>query len=347
MGKSLNQPVVAHVAAVNRPILAADVGGTHARIALVSPHGDTRLPVQMLCHRRYVGAEWPSLAAILDDFLAANASMAPLGIERCAIAIAGYVLGDEVANSNLPWRVSLTDIGRVPGIDRLDVVNDFEAVAFASQFIARDDATTILPGLPGETPGPVVVMGPGTGLGSAVLMPGSPHARVLPTEAGQIALAPGDDREVAILRVLSRTRPYVSVESVLSGPGLLATYRAIAELDGRDATLATPDAVSAAGVAGTDLSAHAALDVFCAVLGGFVGDLAMLYGAHGGVFLAGGILPQIRAFLLTSRFRERFFNKGVMRPFLERVPVRLVEHGQLGVVGAATMHADARVGSAH
>jgi glucokinase len=347
MGQLVIQPVVAQIAPAQRPILAADVGGTHARIALVFRHGDPRAPVQVLSHRRYVGAEWPSLAAILHDFLTSEARMAPLGIERCAIAIAGYVLGDRVANSNLPWPVSLTEIRAVPGIDALAVVNDFEAVAFASQFVNRDEATTILPGIPGDVPGPVLVMGPGTGLGCAVLLPSMPHAQVLPTEAGQIALAPTDEREIGILRILSRTRPYVSVESILSGPGLLATYRALAELMGCEATLTTPDAVSAAGVAHTDPAAHAALDVFCAVLGGFVGDLVMLYGAHGGVFLAGGILPQIRAFLLTSRFRERYFNKGVMRPFLERIPVRLVEHGQLGVVGAATMHASARVGSTH
>jgi glucokinase len=346
MGKFVNQPV-AHVAQAQRPILAADVGGTHARVALVIRQGDPRTPVRLLSHRRYVGAEWPSLAAILDDFLVTQADMAPLGIERCAIAIAGYVLGDHVANSNLPWRVSLPEIRAVSGIDALEVVNDFEAVAYASQFVDRADATTILPGIPGGTDGPVLVMGPGTGLGSAVLLPGTPHAQVLSIEAGQIALAPADEREIGILRILSRTRPYVSVESILSGPGLLDTYRAVAELMGRDATLSTPDVVSAAGVDGSDPAARAALDVFCGVLGGFVGDLAMLYSARGGAFLAGGILPQIRDFLLASRFRERYFNKGVMRPFLEQVPVWLIDHGQLGVVGAATLHAGARVAATH
>jgi glucokinase len=343
MGTVSNQTVVTDIAPARRPVLAADVGGTHARIALVHPQGPGQAAVTLVCHRRYVGAEWPSLAAILSDFLTTNAHLAPQGIERCAIAIAGYVLDDQVANSNLPWPVRLGDIRAVAG-DSLAVVNDFEAVAFASQFVDRAEATVLLPGMPGDAHGPVVVMGPGTGLGSAVLLPSDGQARVLSTEAGQIAFAPGDEREAAILRILARTRPYVSVESLLSGPGLLATYRALAELDGSQALLATPGEVSAAGIAGTDPTARAALDVFCAVLGGFVGDLAMLYGAQGGVFLAGGILPQISDFVLGSRFRARYFNKGVMRPFLERVPVWLVEHGHLGVLGAATMHAGARVG---
>ncbi|UPG87704.1 glucokinase [Luteibacter aegosomatis] len=342
MGKFVNQSVVASSTQAARPILAADVGGTHARIALVANDSDGN--VRVLCHHRYVGAEWPSLAAILDHFLAAQSHVAPWGIERCAIAIAGFVLGDNVTNGNLPWRVSLSDIRSVLHTDALDVVNDFEAVAYASQFVDRAEATTILPGAVGDHRAPVVVMGPGTGLGSAVLLPGSPHAQVLSTEAGQIALAPGDELEVEILRILSRTRPYVSCEAILSGPGLLNTYRAVAELKGSEATWTTPGAVSAAGIAGTDPVARIALDVFCAVLGGFAGDLAMLYGARGGLFLAGGILPQMREFILSSRFAERFFNKGVMRPFLEQVPVWLVDHGHLGVVGAATLHARARVG---
>lgn len=347
MGQWVNQPVVAQLAPVPRPVLAADVGGTHARVALVLHQPESREPVRVLAEARYAGADWPSLAAILQHFLDTHAHIAPLGIERCAIAIAGYVLGDEVANSNLPWPVSLSGLRAATSAQALAVINDFEAVAYAAQFIDREQCTTLLPGASDPVRGPIVVMGPGTGLGSAVLLPGAMGAQVLPTEAGQIALAPADEREMAILRILARTRPYVSVESIVSGPGLLATYRAVAELQGCDAIHQTPDAVSATGIAGSDPAAREALDIFCAVLGGFTADLAMLYGAHGGVFLAGGILPQLRDFLLASRFRERFFHKGVMRPFLERVPVRLVEHGQLGVVGAATMHPGARVGSAH
>lgn len=338
MGHWINQPAVSRVVPVARPVLAADVGGTTARVALVIGQPDARQPVHILAEGRYAGADWPSLDAILRDFLTAHAPLAPHGIERCAIAIAGYVSGDAVAHSNLPWPVGLSSLRASTGTERLDVINDFEAVAFASQFVDRDACTTVLPGTGHPSCGPVVVMGPGTGLGSAVLLPDAAGARVLATEAGQIALAPGNEREIAILRILARTRPYVPVEAIVSGPGLLATYRAIAEIDGRDAVHATPDAVSAAGMRGGDACAHEALDVFCAVLGGFTADLAMLYGAHGGVFLAGGILPQLSDFLLASRFRERFFNRGVMRPFLERVPVWLVEHGQLGVVGAATMH---------
>ncbi len=335
MAQAVNHSDAQTVPATEPAFLAADVGGTHARIGLVSPHPDGRRPVTMLEYRRYACAEWPSLTAVLQDFV----SQVGVGhVSRCAVASAGYVLDDAIVNDNLPWRVSIRDIRDSLGIERLAVINDFEAVAYATQFLAQADTTPIIETRALPVDGPVLVMGPGTGLGSAVLLPGQPHATVLATEAGQIALAPGNEREIEILRLFSRDRSYVSFEHALSGPGLLNLYRAICTLRHVPATLARPADVTAAALAGGDEAAVEALDVFCGLLGSFVGDLVLLYGARGGVFLAGGILPQIRELLLQSRFAERFFNKGVMRPYLEQIPVRLMEHGQLGVIGAAGLY---------
>ena len=128
---------------------------------------------------------------------------------------------------------------------------------------------------------------------------------------------------------------YVSFEDVLSGPGLLKLYRVLCELRMSPARLLTPAEVTGAALAGNDGAAVETLEIFCGLLGSFVGDLVLLYGARGGVYLAGGILPQIQSLLLTSTFAERYFNKGVMRAYLQQIPVRLIEHGQLGVIGAA------------
>jgi glucokinase len=189
----------------------------------------------------------------------------------------------------------------------------------------------------------VLVMGPGTGLGSAVLLPGEPRAQVLPTEAGLVALAPGNEREIEILRVLGRERPYVSYQDALSGPGLVNLYGAVCELRASHATLDTPAQITGAALAGTDAAALESLNIFCVLLGSYVGDLVLLYRATD-VYLAGGILPQIQFFLQASTFAERYFNKGVMRAYLQQVPVRLIEHGQLGVIGAAGWFLDTRHG---
>ena len=149
-------------------------------------------------------------------------------------------------------------------------------------------------------------------------------------------------REIELLRVLGRGQSHVSFEDVLSGPGLLRVYRALCELNGSDVLQLTPAEVTAAALGGHDTAAVEALETFCAVLGSFAGDLALLYGACGGVHLAGGILPQIHDFLRRSAFAERFRNKGVMRAYLEKIPVDLIEHGQLGVIGAASWFLDGR-----
>ncbi|HET6586184.1 MAG TPA: glucokinase, partial [Oleiagrimonas sp.] len=146
--------------------------------------------------------------------------------------------------------------------------------------------------------------------------------------------------EMDILRVLASTNEHVSCEHALSGPGLTNLYRALCTLEGATPAQDSPEAITHAANAGDDPLARKALEVFCAMLGSFAGDLAMLYGASGGVWLAGGILPKIRDFLACSTFVERFLDKGRMRAFLERVPVRLMEHGQLGVIGAAGWYLD-------
>ncbi|WP_295864371.1 glucokinase, partial [uncultured Xanthomonas sp.] len=158
---------------------------------------------------------------------------------------------------------------------------------------------------------------------------------VLATEAGHAALPIGNDLELALAQRLLRDRSYVPMEHFLSGPGLLNLYRALCDLRGATPALAAPSDITAAALAGGDPLAHEALSAFCGLLGSVVGDMALLYGVQGGVYLAGGFLPQIGAFLSASSFVERYLNKGAMRPALEQIPVKLVEHGQLGVIGAA------------
>jgi glucokinase len=313
--------------------IAADVGGTHARVGLVRP--DASLGIEVLRYERYLCAEWPSLTAVLQDFIA---RLDGQPVSHCAVASAGYVVGDAIVNENLPWPVSTQELRTVLHLDGLAVVNDFEAVAYACQFLREHETFPIIETHAPAQSGPVLVMGPGTGLGCAVLLPGHPHPTVLPTEAGQISLAPGTPREAAILAELARHRDYVSYETALSGPGLVNLYRAICVLAGSDCRLSEPADVTAAALDASDPAAVEALDIFCGLLGSFTADLAMLYGARGGVFLAGGILPRIRDRLRAGDFAHRFFNKGVMRAFLEQVPVRLMDHGQLGVIGAAGLY---------
>lgn len=317
-------------------VLAADVGGTHARMAVLD--ASRGMPLRALHYRVYRGADYANLPAIVDAFMAslADARIDASDMAGAVIACAGYVLDDRVVNDNLPWHLSISAVRDRLKLPRVTVINDFEALAHGLAFMDAKAAMPLIEGIdapPGTQP--MVVMGPGTGLGCAVWLPDTRGSRVLTTEAGQIAFAPGTPREVAVRDVLATQHEYVAVEQVLSGPGLVKVYRALALLDGAVATLVSPEEISAAGIAGNDPRARETLDIFAGVLGSFCADLAMLYGALGGVYLAGGFLPQLHEFLLQSTMRQRFHARGVMRPWLERVPVRVIEHGQLGVYGAA------------
>lgn len=325
--------------AATLPFIAADVGGTHARVALVRGERDRSAPVTVLHYRKYPCAEYRSLAAIIAHFLALLGTQR---VDRIAIACAGYLIDDEVVNANLPWTVSLAELRQVLGLDDVALVNDFEAVAHAAHFVESADKT-LLAGPDAQLPGgTMLVIGPGTGLGAAARIATPTGTLVLPTEAGQAALAPSTSLEVDVLRVLLAQQPHVANEHVLSGPGLVNLYHALCRLRGAPPALRAPAQITLAATSGTDALAREALDVFCGLLGSVTGDMVLLYGAQAGVCLAGGILPQIKEFLLTSTFRARFLNKGTLKALLERVPVWLIEHGQLGVIGAARWYLDRR-----
>lgn len=314
------------------PLLAADVGGTHVRVGLV----DACAPDTLQHYRRYACADFAGLAEVLQAYVVAVPAAAT--VRRGVLATAGHAREDgSVLSVNLPWPVVPMHIRTALGFDELALVNDFEALAHAG---AATDAHVLLrlSGPEVAPAGPVLVVGPGTGLGAAVRIPGR-HGlvQVLATEAGQASLTATTDLEMAVLREFLRERRHVPIEHALSGPGLLRLHLALARVRGIAPTQATPDAISAAAGAG-DVLAHDTLELFCALLGGAVGDMALLYGARGGVQLAGGILPQIRDFLARSSFVPRFLDKGPMRESLLRIPLTLVEHGQLGVIGAASWY---------
>ncbi len=314
------------------PFVAADVGGTHARIGLVRL-GRNGLEIEH--YRKYICADYPGLSVILADFIAGLAGQSPAHV---VIGLPGYALDGVVINANLPWQVSLAEIRSALGIAEISLVNDFEAVAHAVPWIDRAETIAVTEGHGAAIDAPVVVIGPGTGLGAAIRIPHRGRNLVLATEAGQAAFAPTSDLEIEILRLLRRKNSHVSIEQVVSGPGLMNLYAALCALCGETPSLHAPAEISEAALLREDSAAAQALHVFCGLLGSVVGDLVLIFGAHGGAFLAGGILPQIRDFLIKSSFTQRFLDKGAMRTVLERVPVRLIEHGQLGVIGAASWH---------
>ena len=317
-----------------QPFLAADVGGTHARVALVrvSRGGDCGLEV--LSYRKFACKEFPSLSELLKAFLARDAR---IPVRHCVLACAGQVMGDEVLHDNLAWPIHLSQLRNALAFDDVAALNDFEAFGYALDN-PRVRAGRLLCGPNVCEPGPILVIGPGTGLGAAVRLPGPSGGSVLTTEAGQMDFAPNTIREREILASLAPHGGYVAYERITSGPGLLTLYTTLCGLHGIAPRLATPEAVTAAALTAADAQATEAVEIFCATLGSFAGSLAMAFMPTGGVYLGGGFLHSMFALLERSAFVERFLHGRSVRSFLSRVPVRVMEHGRHGVLGAANWY---------
>lgn len=313
------------------PFLAMDVGGTHARLAIVQRKSDGT--IRILDQQQYVGGEFESLNDITADFLSAP-GRGP--VDDVAIGCTGVLRDDRVMSNNLPWPVAVSELRRL-GIARVAIVNDFVAVAHAVQCMNPGNSV-LLSGPAVAMPGPALVIGPGTGLGAAYRIPSGNRTIVLPSEAGQIALAPGNPRELAVLGKMMERSAHVSAEQITSGPGLLKLYRTLCELDGVPSRQETPAAVADAARAGETQALEAAL-MFCDVLGSQLGDLVMV-GSATSVYIASGIVQQMRDFMDRSHFRARFTNKGVMRTALDQVPVWLIEHPHKGIIGAAAWYVE-------
>ncbi len=307
--------------------LIADIGGTNARFALVDEHGRTSEPMVVRC------ADHAGPAQAAQAFL--NAQGTDVRPSRAAFAVASPITGDMVDLTNSAWHFSIDQVRRDLGLDHLDVINDFTAVALSVRHLGPEHLLKVGGGA-GAAGSPIAVLGPGTGLGVSALVPDSSGRwTALATEGGHVTLAAANAREDAVLDWLRQRFGHVSAERVLSGPGLVNLYDALAAIHGVPAAYSTPDAISARGLDGSCPLCRESLDLFFAILGTVAGNLALTVGARGGVYVAGGILPRMRDAFAQSAFRRRFEDKGRFQDYLTPIPTWLVIHPQPAFAGLA------------
>jgi glucokinase len=311
-------------------LVAADIGGTHARFALARIDGGHIAldePVVLRC------ADHASLADAWAAFGAAVARPLP---RAAAIAVACPVSGDTLKLTNNPWVISPATLAAELGLDAQVLINDFEAVAHAVAACGPDTFGHVCgPAVPLPATGVISVIGPGTGLGVAMLLPAT--GQVVATEASHGDFAPVDAIDDAILAHCRRQFGRVSTERVVSGPGLAEIYAALS------ATGAPRDdkALWQLALSGQDAAASAALDRFCMALGSFAGNMALAQGA-GAVVIGGGLGARLAAHLPQSNFATRFVAKGRFESLLRNLPVKLINHAQPGLLGAVTAFARKR-----
>ena len=249
------------------------------------------------------------------------------------LSVAGPVSGDEFKFTNNHWRLSKTAFCNTLQVDELLLVNDFSAMALGMTRLKPDEFRVVCPGTP-EPLRPAVVIGPGTGLGVGTLLDlGGGRWAALPGEGGHVDLPLSSPREAQLWQHIYNEIGHVSAESALSGAGLPRVYRAICAVDGHSPVLDTPEAITAAGLAG-DPVAMEVLNQFSIWLGRVAGNNVLTTGARGGVYIVGGVIPRFADFFIHSDFAKSFRDKGCMSDYFKDIPVWLVTAPYSGLTGA-------------
>ncbi len=317
-------------------LVAADIGGTHARFALATVEGGRVVALGEPVTLR--AAEYASLQTAWEAFGAGLDRPLPRAV---AIAVASPIGGEVIRLTNNPWVIRPALIPERLGVDRFVLLNDFGAVGHAVAQAPADQFEHICgPDAPLPDAGVITICGPGTGLGVAQVLRTASGYHVLETEGGHVDYAPLDAIEDALLTRLRARFTRVSAERVCAGPSIGAWYETLAAIEGRAVAELDDKALWAAALEGRDSLALAALDRFCLALGAVAGDLALAQGAKA-VVIAGGLGFRLKDKLPLSGFAERFAAKGRFQQLMASLPVKLITHPQPGLFGAAAAFAQA------
>ena len=306
--------------------IVADVGGTNTRIALYDPAADEYRQLAS-----YENGEHPGIEDIISRWLAALGELPPT---LCCIAAAAPPGGDRVTIINANWSFSCGELAQQFGFMQVSWLNDFQANAYSLPCLKETELELLHAG---EAPSgaSLATVGPGTGLGGACLewIDNAPRARAC--EPGHMGLSPATELELEVFRALLPRYGEIYAERLVSGPGLLLLYQTLADIRGQTAAAPSSAAVSDAASARQDDLCVLALQTFYGLLGSVCGDFALANGSYGGLYLAGGIVPQMLEFLRSSSFMHRFRDKGAMGSHLEAVPLYVITAAQPGLIGAA------------
>lgn len=324
---------------MSRTVIAVDIGGTNARFALarIVGAGDEALRLDHL--HRYRVADHPGLESAWQAFARDVGTALP---DMAAVAVAGPVDRVPIRLTNSPWVVDPTRLKAALGLRQLVLVNDFAAIAHGVTALPPNRLRRLFgPSVARTEEGVLTVLGPGTGLGVAMVVQegeGGPH--ILSTEGGHIGFAAADAEEDRLLAALRRRFGRVSAERIVSGPGLAALCAVQTPQNPKGANEDDADLWRQA-LTRQDSRPRAALRRLILGYGAVAGDLALAHGAAA-VVLAGGLTGRMIDDPLFAGFQARFLDKGRHRALLERVPVFYADHPELGVFGAAVAGLAAR-----
>lgn len=314
---------------ISYPVLVADIGGTNCRLSLV-PDPDS--PHQPLA--RIGTGSCPTAEAAFSAVLAE----APEKPRSAVLAVAGPLDGRQAQLTNAVWNLDGPRIAEALGLTQGLLVNDFEALAASLAVLSPHDVATLIDGRP-EREGVRLVLGPGTGFGTAALLTHGERGMLIPTEAGHIGIGPEDQTEQRLWPALSEGIPRLTVEHLLSGDGLVRLHRAVARTSGMlEAEVSAAD-VSRLAHDG-DPAALMAVVCFWRLLARVAGDLALVFKATGGVFIAGGIAPHLLPLADRAAVRAAFAGKPPMEDLAARFALHVVTTKDAAEQGLAAIAAN-------
>lgn len=301
-------------------VLVADIGGTNARFALVEDGGCELTHLQ-----EFPCKDFNNVDVAVQHYLQ---QVGAVSLNRVCLALPGPVDSDEITLANSHWAFSQKALASTLG-SPLKCINDFDAQAYYVDQVPEHELQWLNAQRP-QGNQVKLVMGPGTGLGVSAILP---TGELVPSEGGHLAFAPCNTHEMALLEVLWRKYSRVSVERLLSGPGLANLYWANCQLQGIDSELIAAEVVAAAEQGNTQ--AIASIKDFLQILASVAGDLTLAMGAFGGVYLSGGVLPRLMKYFDEQEFNQRFAAKGRFQQHCQATPIALVQAEQPGLRGCA------------
>jgi len=311
--------------------LVVDIGGTNARLALVAAGS-----LQPEREKTVRCAEYEGLEQAVRHYLQECDNAV---VREAAVDVATGITGDFVQLTNGPWGFSIEQTRRSLALDRLQVVNDFTALALAVPTLRPDELQQIGGGA-AVLAAPIAVIGPGTGLGVSGLIPVGSSYVALQGEGGHTAFSPMNEKEREVLRWLQQRYDHVSTERVVSGMGLENLYQALCAMDGVPTQSLSPDKITAGALSNTDAQCVAAVEMFCAILGTAAANLVVTLGARAGCYIGGGIVPRLGGYFARSPFRARFETKGRFSTYVAAVPTYVILALTPALRGLATLFPD-------
>lgn len=323
-------------------VLAGDIGGTKTRLQLTDfSNGEHK----RLAREKFFNAEHKSLAEIINLFLK-EAAVGVDQIQSACMAVAGPIVNGTVEFTNLPWFIETDVLKQKLGIERVQLINDFEAIGYGIETLTPEDIYVLQKGMPRDH-SPKALVGAGTGLGVGLMFHNGTDYSITPTEGGHTDFAPTDDDQMSLLKYLRKKWHRVSSERVVSGQGLVNIYQYVRdnpvyneqenhELRRELHRSSKPAAVISEYAAQKgDPMALRAVDIFVRAYAAKAGDLALTTLCFGGLYLVGGIAPKLIKQLNDGRFTETFCDKGRMSTLVSNIPVYLVMDTHIGLQGAA------------